>query len=380
MRVAYLFAETYPNYDLDLRLFQRMTPDELKSLNTLVRTGIWGLYESIPPGRGSRNHIQQRLVEIFYSGKGNIFRVNDQLIKAIKTANIYAIQFTSLRRPLVLALDKRLENQENYLGFMQVLTSIQVHRQVFGWCSPRYQVEGGKIFALYSEPANDEEITDEIIEWWKEEARSLNDIHLTTALSKRNIGDRYTILDAQEDPKNEMAIQIAIQQLGDEWEVQSERTLYALQDRVPDALEEFLAATEVLGTPELSPADGAQIAVNLRRTLEHLTRFVCPVEGKEKPGWVKQQWHKYRSQNEEKLDKYGDLLAFEALSANEKIGKLEAMYKMGNKGVHEDWDPQVFRGIVLRLLLLMDAVISLEPGRRVVRLDRTLFDQHMIDD
>jgi hypothetical protein len=380
MRVAYLFAETCPNYDLDLKLFQRMTPDELKSLNTLVRTGIWGLYEGIPPGRGSRNHIQQRLVDIFYSGKGNIFRVNDQLIKAIKTANIYTIQFTSLRRLLVLALDKRLEDQENYLGFMQILTSIQVHRQVFGWCSPRYQVEGGKIFALYSEPANDEEIADEIIEWWKEEARSLNDIHLTTALSKRNIGDRYTIFDAQEDPENEMAIQIAIQQLGDEWEVQSERTLYALQDRVPDALEEFLATTEVLSKSELSPADGAQIAVNLRRTLEHLTRFVCPVEGKEKPGWVKQQWHKYRSRNEEKLDKYGDLLAFEALSANEKIGKLEAMYQMGNKGVHEDWDPQVFRGIVLRLLLLMDAVISLEPGRRVVRLDRTLFDQHMIDD
>jgi predicted nucleic acid-binding protein len=280
----------------------------------------------------------------------------------------------------VRALDNRLKDHADYLGFTQVLPRVESHQYIFGHCSPRYQVEAGEIFVLYSEFSDDEWLADEIIEWWKEESQSSDAIYLTTILSKRNVGYRYTSFDDQADPKKELAIQVAIQQLADEWEVQSERTLYALQDRVPDALEEFLAATEVLSKPELSPSDSAQIAVNLRRTLEHLTRFACPDDGKEGPGWVRRRWGKYSEHNAEKLGKYGDLLVCEAVGAHRAISKLEAMYQMGNKGVHENWDPQIFRGIVLRLLLLMDAVVSLKLDQRVVRLDRTVFNQHLSDD
>lgn len=381
MHVAYLFAETCPNYDLDLRLFRGLTPDDLKSLNTRVRTGVWEFSRGMS-GHVSRDDIARRLFEVLYAGWGNICRMDvDLLLQAILEKKlIYTVQFASVGHSLAGKLDRQLQALEGYFGFTQVVPTVPVHRQVFGSCLPRYQVEEGNIFVLYSDLDEDElQAAEQIVKWWKEHSKSLDQFHLGSSLSTRNIGPRYSIYDSQEDPMKELAVEIAAQQLGNEWEVQCERTLYALQERVPDALNEFLAATEILSKSELSPADGAQVAVNLRRTLEHLTRFVCP-PSKESPGWVKRQWREYREQHKKKLGKYGDFLAFEAFETNGSIDILEAMCDMGNKGVHEDWDPLIFRGIVLRLLLLMDAVLSLKSGHRKVKLDSTFFDIDMVDE
>jgi hypothetical protein len=381
MRVAYLFTEKYPNYDLDFQLLKRIYPDELHTLDTYIRTGLWDFFGHYQGG--GRIHpeiIQKDLASLFFSQDGNLSRqhAEQRLLVAVQSNQIYTIQLYSVGRHLALSLHERLMDMEEYLGFTQVLPQVAMHRQVFDNCIPRYRVERGKIFVLFSEvPSDDEWLADEIIGWLKEHYRTLNDMHIVSAMSKRDIGAKFTILDSSEMGGAESDIQRAVQILRDEWELHAEQTIYRLQDAAPDALGEFTIAVEVLSKPNLSPADCAQIAVSLRRTIEKITEIYCPAED-HTPGWVKRRWEEFVDKQFADSKPYGDYFKSEILGLEDTIGRLITANKMGHKGVHEDWGPRVFRSIVLRMIPLLSDLLSLR-SKRTVKLDPRLLYQTFDD-
>jgi len=368
MRVAYLFTEKYPNYDLDFQLLKRIYPDELHTLDTYVRTGLWGFFWRYQGGgRIHPETVQKDLASIFLSQDGNISRLHTEqkLLAALHSGQIYTIQLYSVGRPLALSLHKRLMDVEEYLGFTQILPQVAIHRQVFDSCIPRYRVERGKIFVLFSEvPGDDEWLADEIIGWLKEHCKALEDMYIVSAISKRDIGAKFTLLDSSEMGGAESDIQRTVQILRDEWELHSEQTIYRLQDTVPDALGEFTVAVEALSKPNLSSADCAQIAVSLRRTIEKITEIYCPSDDN-KPGWVKRRWKEFVGKQFAENKSYGDYFESEILGLEDTVGRLATAYTMGHKGVHEDWGPRVFRSIVLRMVPLLSDLLSLRSIRTV---------------
>jgi hypothetical protein len=346
-------------------------------METLVRTGLWGLFTR-QSGNVDRL-MEKRLIPLLFTGEGNMVKIKDRLLEVARSTPLYTIQLSSLTKPLAIELHKRLEARTDYLGFVQVLPTLLLHQEVFGFYSPRYQIERKKIFVLYSSFAEDEWFADEIIEWWKGKYTSIGDMPFISSLSKRDVEMKFTTYDASEGPASEYTVHNAIRVLADLWEAHAEQTLYALQDRVPDALDELFAAIEIAKKPVLSSADGAQIAVNLRRTLEHITRYVSPPD-KEKSGWVVRQWENFIEGRKQELGAYGEVIKAEAIGLADMLERLKTLYRMENKGVHEDIEAKIFCRILLRLVLLANEAIALQSGRRAVKLERGFFTQILYDD
>lgn len=369
MRIAYLFAENSINYDIDFQVLSTLSPDELNSLDTVVRTGVWGLLV----GQGGKDFdqiIQDRLVPLLYGGDGPITKTNDRLIESIASDKlIYTVQFVSLGRQLALALHKRLSKHDNYLGYVQVLADLPLHRQVFNGCGPRYRIARGKVGVLYSSK-EEKWSADEIITHWQENYSDLKYSIRISTLEGQKTSFRYTALDMNDGSSSDVAIQRAIRTLGDMWDEHTEKSLWRLQDVAPRALAELFAALNILKEPDLSSENVAQIATSFRRTLEEITRQFCPPANGEKPGWVKKQWKLYAEQNREKLGAYADVIESEAVGIDNSVGRLGTLYGMGNKGVHENWDVEIFRSVALRLILLVHDLMMVGPERRVVQLEQ----------
>ena len=131
MRIAYLFTESYPNYDIDFQVLNKLQPNELKNVDSLIRTGVWGLFVG-QSGQTVDEIVQKLLIPLLYNSEGHITKINDQLLEALTTETIYTLQFVALGRSLALALHERLTKYVNsYLGCVQVLANVSSHHQVF---------------------------------------------------------------------------------------------------------------------------------------------------------------------------------------------------------------------------------------------------------
>lgn len=403
MRIAYLFAENAINYDIDFQVLSAMKPDELKSLDTLVRTGVWGLFDEI---EDREDAVAQRLTKLFYGGEGNIsWTDNERLVEAIQPGLVYTVQFQSLGRSLAQGLHQKLKKRSgNYLGYVQVLADTWPHHLVFRGCEPRYELEHGNVYVLYSSIREDKSLAKEHIKGWKKKYSDLKYIPLTGALKKRDINLRFSTIDANDGASSDAAAQRAIRILGDMWEIQAEHTLYRLQDTAPLAIDELFAALKTLEEADEFTSHAAGVAVHLRRVIEEITRqyFSKNIEDSvadgasgddgpkddssndEGPGWVQNLWSGYLAEiNKGNLDKkekmksphqrtrtYESVIAHEGLDLANVIYRLKSVYEMEHKAIHEDWDVELFRSISLRLVLLLNDLMRLKQGKKHVKIDR----------
>lgn len=378
MRIAYLFAESYPNYDIDFQMLSLLSSVELKDVDTLVRTGLWGLLDK-QEGRTLEEIIQKRLVPLLCSGKGYIIEIKEEsLAKTLALGQlVYTVQFVAIGRSLALTLHRQLIKYENYLGYVQVMVDLPLHQQVFGFCEPRYQLEHGKVYVLYSSAADNEFFADEIINHWKEKYQALEYIGIISSLKKRDTSFRYTLYDSNDGPSSDVTVQKALKVLGNLWELHAEQTLYRMQDAAPQALMAFTTALKSLESSNISSEEVAQIATSFRRTLEELTRqYLPPKESEKKPeefGWVKKRWKAYGIEAKEKLTPYLQVILAEAIGIDDAIGHLESLIQMSNKGVHEIWQAEAFQRVALRLLLLIQDLMKVGPERKGVQLEHEFF-------
>lgn len=379
MRVSFLFLEKYPNYDLDFDLFSQLRDQELKRLDSYVRTGIWGFWNIFGEdgAKLSRDVIANNLLKIFATQDGNVFRVKDfdGIIDGLRTGLIYCVQFYSIERQLALDINKRLESNSRYLGFTEILPNYAYHQVVFDNCPARYQIEKRRIHILYSSSLEDESesIADEIIEHCRKKLNKSRNMHISLAIKKRDTGHKFTIFDATDDPKIQNATSSCFKTICQEWELLAERTIYKFQDLIPEGINEFYSAIEVLSHSSLNESDCAQIAVNVRRTLEKVTDAICSATNK-KPGWVKNQWKRYFDENIENKN-LSEHFNNEFVGIMDGFERISSIYTIGNKGVHEDWQPNVFRSLILRLIILLNDLLVLNSDKRKVKLDSDAFIQ-----
>ncbi len=383
MRVAFLFRETFPNYDIDLQLFSFLTPAQLSDLETYVRCGLWGLTSPLWLSRAeiTLDDLEKRAAGVFITGRGNVWSLQVDSMTDLIKENVYTVLLDSIDRDTVYHLHNRLSKTDRYLGFTQVISHLhKLHGQTFTFLIPRYRVEGGTIYVLFSSSEEGSEaVADEIIEWYADNFRGLTVNSIHGKVEKVDISLKFTVLDEMTDPENELAMFRALYVFEDLWEVSAEHILYKLRDVSPTACEEIV--TGILSIDQsMSPPVCAQISVNFRRAMEMLADSITPpLTEKERrearlqrKGEYKYRLSKYIKENLSGAKHYQAYLDSEL---EELSTRMEKLYNLGNKGVHEDWICPAIRMIALRLVLLIGDLlypVSFKQRRVLIDTDNLL--------
>ncbi len=88
---------------------------------------------------------------------------------------------------------------------------------------------------------------------------------------------------------------------------------------------------------------------------------------------MKQRREAFNKKKQTTLGKYAAVIGDEAIGITESVNRLNSLYVMGHKGIHENWDAHVFRSIALRLILLIHDLMMLEQGRMIVKPETEFF-------
>ncbi len=229
------------------------------------------------------------------------------------------------------------------------------------------------------DPGNDGDFADEILDWAEKHYSVLTAGPIIQSLYKKAIGDRFTGFDIHDGSKGERGVHRLLSELGDEWGAQSEQVIAKLLDIAPEAVEELITAVTVLADPNSSAATSAQVAVSLRRCLEKIADSLTPpLTEKEKgkgnsKGEYKYRLGKYVTERLSHTKAYRDYLQSEL---DELCVRIEKLYNLGNKGIHEDWLRHVFSSVALRLILLAGDLVM---PRKVVK-PKLIYEDVLLDD
>lgn len=387
MKVAFLFVERSPSFDFVFQILGRMTLQELEETASYIRVGLWGFEEWVQ--HRARLSIEERvsLIHAMLVGEpGATWQLKEPYNHsrsrlAAPKNSIYVVQFDSLRRTLAQLLHKRLSDNNDYLGFTQILFRPDgVHADVFRGLRPLIKLEKGKTVVLSSE-LEDSGLPEEIIAWGHEKYRGLRYLSLTSSMLKRDIGTRFSTFDEGYGDDNDRKIHQALQILGDEWEVQAERTIYMMQDLAPDAVAELCMGIEVLAKPDLSPSECAHVALNLRRCLERLADAITPPLTREERqssecrqlGEYKLRLKRYVHQQLGKTPEYSEYVDVEL---DDLANRIRSLYNLGNKGVHQNWARHAFAMAVMQTIMLVNDLIIL---RRVLK-PSVLYEPAILED
>ena len=272
MKVAYLFIEKYPNYDLTFQTFDCIDPDDLVDLETYVNVGLMSMKWLNNDDPVYKQKFDA--VKLLASMNGICHMAKNDADKAILSKPIYVVIFDSIRRDLVQKINLRLMKIPHYLGFTQVIPDYLLHQVTFILDAPpaEFRIQGKRVFILYSGAIPDSEnVADEKLKYFSSKYA------LGLTASKTDVGAKFSFIDGGNDPiKGNLDIQTTILLLGDEWGVQAEKAIYALRDSIPEALDELILGVEELSKPNLSPASCAKAAVNFRRCLDKIAETLEP--------------------------------------------------------------------------------------------------------
>lgn len=376
MKVAFLFEETYPNYDLAIRVIQAIPVEEREAMDSLISTGLWGINESAA-SLGLRNveHIEALIAQIVHNQEGSLTRVvSDESIAEMARGNIFAVIFDSIDRSLTVRLHDLLKKVEPYRGLVQVLPHLPRHRQVFGGCPPSLRLEAKTLFVWSPEDPgqfDDEEepgVPDEIVQWVKEEYPLLG-----LSVQKKAVGFKGTIFDRDSDET--FVIQQGVQELVEEWTGIAEHVIYKLSDFAPDVVHELNSALKRLNRPKLSAAECGQVAVSLRRSLELLAQLLN--------SGSPEKMAETRTMPGMQPDRYMDLIRrylAKHFSENQQVREditfqMQDLNRLLNKGVHEHWTTSLIRPLAIRTILLMNSLLfPVKAGVVQWRVGDDLFD------
>ena len=287
-------------------------------------------------------------------------------LHVLVTDRIHVVQFNSIPRTFALKLHKKLRNLDNYLCFTQVIPDNKLHQHIFASFIPRYKLEKGKINVLFSAIGDDEWLADEMIEWVKERYS-----WLSLKVTKYDVESRFSIFDKNTSPENEFLVPKMSHLLKEEWEIQVEIALHKLEDVAPHALTELKSAIDKLSMSKLSPADCAQIAINLRRFLEKIANTLIPPKSNKDKERYKDRLAWYIREKLSRTKYYENHVEAEL---NDLVNRVEKLYIMSNKGVHEDYSPQAFSIVILRVIILTrELLLPIKSVKPSVQFEPGLF-------
>jgi len=365
MKLAILLVESNPNYDLDFCVLDLLAADQLASLDTYVQQGEWQ-FLGVCAENGIEN-VKDMALRLFAVPEGNVSKVKstssiDVMLKSV----VHVVQFDSIRRRLALELHEKLKDNPSYLGLIEIIPELTQHRAFFSCLSPRFKIEGKKLFVLHS-GEDDEWLAKEILDRSKERFPRLHQI-----ARAKDVGFRFTALDRRETELGDFAYHLGINLLTEEWENNCEHAIYKLRDVVPEAAEDLRLAIEELKVPRLSPAISAQVAVNLRRCMDKFIDVINPPKGTNDKRKPRERLKDYINANLRHSVRYADYLNSEAMELTTRIDNL---YDLLNDGVHSDWLHSVFTLVTLRLVMLLGELLTpIRPSLQSQFIDTSLFD------
>lgn len=366
MQVAFLFNEQYPNYDIDFRVFSQFSSSEFSALETYIRVGLWGLVsplENLGQPFDTRD-LSHRITKVFVTGQGNAWSLAVSDLDVLLRSEVYVVLFESLHRQIAQDIHSRLKQFNAYYGFTQIVPHLsRLHAQVFGLLPVRYKIEKGTAFVLFSSISEDEvAVADEIVEWRTQNYGGVLTKSFPGKISKRDIHLRFTLFDENDGPERDFAAMIAAQKLKDLWDINVEQALYRLMDLAPQAWQEFAMGIQTLHY-EISPASCAQVSVNFRRTLELLAESLTPpLTASEKKEARRQRKGEYKYRLSKYIKEYlSHSKAYQSYveaELEELSTRLDKLYNLGNKGIHENWLYPAISTVALRLVLLLVDILS----------------------
>ena len=272
MKVAYLFVEKYPNYDLTFQVFDCIDSDDLIDLETYVSAGLMSMKWLKDDDPLDKQEFDAAKLIASMKGIGHMAKSN--AYKTMLSKPLYVVIFDSIRRDLAQQINSRLKETSHYLGFTQVVPDYLLHQVPFVLDAPpvEFRIQEKRVFILYSSASSDsEDVADEKLRYFHRKYT----LGLTAV--KTDIGAKFSFIDGGYNAiKGDLAIQTTILLLGDEWGVQAEKAIYAMRDAVPEALDELILGVEELSKPNLSSAGCAKVAVSFRRCLEKMAETLEP--------------------------------------------------------------------------------------------------------
>jgi len=374
MKVAYLFIEKYPNYDLTFQAFDCLDSDNLIDLETYVNTGLLSLNWL----KNGEPLYKQKfdVVSLIATMKGIGHMAKNNAVELILSEPVYVVMFDSIRRDLAYKINLALKKHPNYLGFTQVIPDYPLHQVAFILDAPpiEYRIQEKRVFILYSSALSpdSEAVAYEKLRYFQKKYT------LGLTATKTDIGAKFSFFDSGYNPiKGDLEIQKTILLLGDEWEVQAEKAIYALRDSVPEALDELILGVEELSKLDLSSAGCAKAAVNFRRCLDKIAETLEPtLSSSEKAatkgmGEYKSRLKVFISKKLSQSAPYRDYVESELEEISTRVSKL---YNLSNKGVHEDWFRKAFSMLVLRLVLLINDLLTTYPSKQKLIYDTSHFE------
>lgn len=361
MRMAFLFLEKYPNYDLDMQLFDNLGLDEIGQLDTYIRTGIWGInFLDIRDVDELKNTIFRTLYQNDRRWIVNNLLPLDKMLSEL----VYIVLFESISVELAKKLHNQLTKKtDNYIGLTEVITS-GYYPIIFSMLPYRYKIDKKKILALYSSLDNDEFIADEIIDWAKEKFNQISIL-----MDKYDVGGRFAVFNEFDGTlKKDFEISSAIEIITNEWQIITEQTIYKLLDIIPDAVEELISISHNINKYSLSVAECASVAVNVRRIYEKLGNYL---NSNSSDGY-RTKIEKFINDKFKDTKPYQDYLQSELREVSTRMDKLIALT---NKGIHEDWMVNAIKTIILRsIVTLKEIILPVKVVKPTVLFDESIFD------
>lgn len=347
MRVAFLFEEKYPNFDCLCKVFNSIDVNKIEDYETYVRAGIWGFNElNVRSIQGRQEFISRTI----FTRDGNYFRIkNSDALDRLVNSNIYVVQFDCIKKNLINDIHKNLLSENLYLGFTEVLPENKLHFRIFNSYGRVAKIENKKFNILYIDGLDGEELVDDILEWANEHYGMLS-----LYFNKKDIGMRFTAFDVNENPRLDYDLFRSIDILKEEFQFRNEEVLHKLLDIAPDSAKELITGIISLDREVISSSECAQIATNFRRSLEKLADIISPSKSSSEKQDYKGRLKRYILEKLAVSKFYGEYLSTEI---DEILLRLEKVYNMGNKGIHEDWLHPVISKLALRLIILFNDLI-----------------------
>jgi hypothetical protein len=274
----------------------------------------------------------------------------------MRTHRIYVLVFEGIGNKICDVLHTTLEDNEAYLGALQVHEANPIHWILYGASLiPSYRLLG-KELRLFCPVGNKDARDEGMAEHWRKLPFS--------SVTFENLGWRHTIFGAYDSYEHACRVADLSETLVDHLDGVADQVLLRLSDIAPPLPDMLYSAFQRLEHLETSE-DLAQASLTCRRILENLADVVYPPR-KELVNGRRVGDKEYRNRLWAYISDCLSSREKELLLAelNDIGGRVDKLYDLSNKGIHDKVSLSEARRLLLGEVILLYDILTLSPPPR----------------